>query len=62
MNWFLVVGENAGSLKPVAYADADEAHAMCRAKNYEYPALGPWEVVPVAEVREAVPVSQTEEE
>ena len=61
MNWFLVVGENAGSVKPQAYDNADEAEAICRAKNYEYPALGPWEVVPVAEVKQSTPITTDEE-
>ena len=61
MNWFLVVGENAGPVKPQAYDNADEAEAICRAKNYEYPQLGPWEVVHVAEVKQSNPITTDEE-
>lgn len=61
MNWFLVVGENA-KIPPLAYPSLEVAEAFRHIKQFEYPTLGPWEVVPVAEVRQAQPVNQAEEE
>lgn len=57
--WFLVIGENAGQLKPSAYTDAAEAEAICRAKNYEYASLGPWTVIQLVQYN---PINNSNEE
>lgn len=61
MNWFLVVGENS-HVSPQAHRSREVADAFCQVKAFDYPHSGPWKVVHVAEVREAVPVNQDNDE
>lgn len=60
MNWFLVVGENA-KVPPLAYPSLEVAEAFRHIKQFEYPTLGPWEVVHVAEVKQSNPITTDEE-
>lgn len=65
-SWYLVVGKQGAKHTEPAYASLALAQAKQTAFNIEYPELGPWEMIPLAQFTEpnppAQPVSQEDEE
>jgi hypothetical protein len=49
--WFLVVADGSNNRSEMAYRTREHAEAMAKAKNFEYPSLAPFRVIPLAEVQ-----------
>jgi hypothetical protein len=49
-NWFLVLSAHGDNSYQLAYASREHAEAVAKVKTIEYPAVGPYRVIELAEV------------